>query len=58
MSLEELSEIGRVIALAGGQSKTAAIRGALRTGVINLLITDQFTAARLVGQEGNQAAAE
>ena len=58
MSLEELSKIGRVIALAGGQSKTAAIRGALRTGVIDLLITDQFTAARLVGQEGNQAAAE
>lgn len=58
MSLEELSRIDRVIALAGGQAKTAAIRGALRTGVIDLLITDKFTAARLVDSAGHQAAAE
>lgn len=50
MTLEELSKIDRVIALAGGQSKTAAIRGALRTGVIDLLITDKFTARRLAEQ--------
>lgn len=48
MTLEEMSRIDRVIALAGGQSKTAAIRGALRTGVVDLLITDKFTAERLV----------
>lgn len=48
MTLEEMSHVDRVIALAGGQSKTAAIRGALRTGVIDLLITDRFTAERLV----------
>ncbi len=48
MSLEELSQIGRVIALAGGASKTAAIKGALRTGVIDLLVTDKFTADRLL----------
>jgi len=48
MTLDELSGIDRVIALAGGQSKTPAIRGALRTGAIDLLVTDRFTAERLV----------
>ncbi|WP_256369772.1 sugar-binding transcriptional regulator [Tropicimonas sp. IMCC6043] len=48
MSLEELAKVNRVIALAGGPSKTDAIRGALRTGLIDVLITDAFTAARLV----------
>ena len=48
MSLEEYPKIDRVIALAGGQSKTAAIKGALHTGVIDLLVTDRFTAERLL----------
>ncbi len=51
MTLEEHSEVDRVIALAGGQSKTRAIRAALKTGVIDILITDKFTARRLVGSE-------
>ncbi|WP_298914236.1 sugar-binding transcriptional regulator [uncultured Roseobacter sp.] len=54
MSLEELSQIDRVIALAGGQSKTDSIRGALRTGVIDLLITDKFTAGRLAEMDNLQ----
>ncbi|WMS44608.1 sugar-binding transcriptional regulator [Acuticoccus sp. MNP-M23] len=58
MTLEELSTIDRVIALAGGQSKTRAIRGALRTGVIDLLVTDKFTAERLVSENNQQEAAE
>ena len=36
-----------LIALAGGESKTEAIAGALRTGIIDVLVTDRFTAARL-----------
>lgn len=48
MSLEDLSQVDRVIALAGGKSKTEAIYGALQTGVIDHLITDKFTAERLV----------
>ena len=48
MPLEELHDVGRVIALAGGSAKTEAIRGALRTGVIDILVTDKFTAERLV----------
>jgi DNA-binding transcriptional regulator LsrR (DeoR family) len=47
LSLEELGRIGRVMALAGGPSKTRAISGALRTGLIDVLVTDRFTAARL-----------
>ncbi len=51
MTLEEHAKVDRVIALAGGQSKTDAIRGALRTGIIDLLITDKFTASRLARSE-------
>jgi DNA-binding transcriptional regulator LsrR (DeoR family) len=47
ISLEELRKTERVMALAGGASKTAAIAGALRLGVIDVLVTDKFTAARL-----------
>lgn len=56
ISLEELGQIDRVIALAGGRSKTEAIRGALRTGVVDILITDRFTAGRLLGIEAEAAA--
>ena len=48
ISLEELARVDRVIALAGGRKKTEAIAGALRTGILDLLVTDKFTAERLV----------
>ncbi|TRD15531.1 sugar-binding transcriptional regulator [Palleronia caenipelagi] len=51
MTLEELSKVDRVMALAGGKAKTEAIRGALNTGIIDLLITDKFTAQRLITLE-------
>lgn len=47
LSLEDLSKVERVIALAGGREKTNAIAGALRTGIIDMLVTDKFTAERL-----------
>lgn len=47
ISLEDLRKTNRVMALAGGESKTQAIAGALKLGVINVLVTDKFTAARL-----------
>ncbi len=47
LSLEDLGKADRVMALAGGQSKTAAIAGALKLGVIDVLVTDKFTAERL-----------
>ncbi len=48
MSMAELAKVERVIGLAGGRSKAEAIAGALRTGVLSVLITDKFTAARLL----------
>lgn len=47
LSLEDLRKTSRVMALAGGESKTQAIAGALKLGVIDVLVTDKFTAARL-----------
>lgn len=47
ITLEALGRAERVMALAGGKEKTAAIAGALRLGVIDVLVTDKFTAARL-----------
>lgn len=48
MTLNDLARIDRVMALAGGQSKTRAIRGALNAGSVDVLITDRFTAGRLL----------
>lgn len=48
MNLDQLREVPRVVALAGGQSKTNAIDATLRSGVINILVTDRFTAERLI----------
>lgn len=47
ISLDDLRRADRVMALAGGESKTKAIAGALRLGIIDVLVTDKFTAARL-----------
>ena len=47
ITLDDLRKAGRVMALAGGPAKTPAIAGALRLGVIDVLVTDRFTAARL-----------
>lgn len=47
ITLEDLRKARRVMALAGGQAKTEAIRGALRLGIVDVLVTDRFTAARL-----------
>lgn len=48
MSMEELAKVERVIGLAGGSTKTDAILGALRAHVLDVLVTDRFTAARLL----------
>ncbi|OYU19411.1 MAG: DNA-binding transcriptional regulator [Rhodobacteraceae bacterium PARR1] len=47
MNPDDLRKAERVIALAGGEAKTAAIAGALKLGLIDVLVTDKFTAARL-----------
>lgn len=48
MDLEALRKVPRVIALAGGRKKTSAIAAVLQSGVIDILITDKFTAMRLI----------
>ncbi len=48
ITLDQLRDVRRVVAVAGGARKVAALRGALRGAFIDVLITDRFTAAKLV----------
>ncbi len=47
MNLDQLRRVDRSVGIAGGQRKYAAILGALRGKLINILITDHFTAEAL-----------
>ena len=51
MSLTQLQKVDRAVGVAGGRRKYAAILGAMRGKLINILITDNFTAEHLC-QEG------
>jgi DNA-binding transcriptional regulator LsrR (DeoR family) len=48
ITLEQLKRTPRVVGVSGGPEKVAALRGALRGGFINVLITDSLTAERLL----------
>jgi DNA-binding transcriptional regulator LsrR (DeoR family) len=48
MSLPQLSQVDRAVGVAGGRRKQAAILGAVRGHLINVLITDCFTAKCLL----------
>ncbi|MDB5081543.1 MAG: deoR 1 [Chloroflexi bacterium] len=48
MRLDQLRRVKRAVGIAGGKQKLNAIRGALQGGLINVLITDRFTAQELV----------
>lgn len=48
ITLEQLKAVDRVIAVAGGSEKPSAIHGALKTGSIDVLITDKFTAEKII----------
>jgi DNA-binding transcriptional regulator LsrR (DeoR family) len=50
MELSDLVKVRRVVAVAGGRRKLAAIRGALAGKLVNELITDVQTAEHLVGR--------
>lgn len=50
ISPETLRAVPRVIGVAGGARKLKAIRGAMRGGWINILITDLITAQRLLSE--------
>jgi len=51
IELEQLRKVIRSVGIAGGKQKITAIRGALRGGFINVLITDLFTAEKLVAPD-------
>lgn len=48
VTLEELKKTPRVIGVAGGERKVEAIRACLKGGYINVLVTDKFTAEKLL----------
>lgn len=48
IDLPRLRRVDRVVGIAGGLRKTVAVRGALRGGLVNVLITDCATAERLL----------
>jgi deoxyribonucleoside regulator len=48
IELAALHEIKQVIGVAGGETKAAAILGALRGGHVNVLVTDDETAKRVL----------
>lgn len=48
MTLEQLSRVERAVGIAGGRRKVDAIRAALAARLVNVLITDRFTAGRLL----------
>jgi DNA-binding transcriptional regulator LsrR (DeoR family) len=51
MTLDQLRQVKRAVGIAGGKRKLNAIRGALRGRLINVLITDRFTAQDLLQTE-------
>lgn len=50
ISLDELKGADRVVGIAGGARKDRAIKAALLGGYVDILITDKFTAGRLLGE--------
>lgn len=48
MTLPQLQKVDRAVGVAGGRRKQEAILGALRGRLINILITDCYTANRLI----------
>jgi DNA-binding transcriptional regulator LsrR (DeoR family) len=53
MRLEQFKRVKRSVGVAGGKRKHEAIRSALLGGLINVLITDRFTAEELTGLKGD-----
>ena len=53
VTTEQLVRFPRVIAVAGGANKAAAIAGALSTGIVSILVIDEPAARRLVVMRGS-----
>ena len=48
LTLDEIQKIERVVGVAGGQAKVSAIRGSLVGELVDVLVTDQITAQRVL----------
>ncbi len=51
LDLQQIMQIPRVIGVAGGEAKYEVIRGAVRGRLIDVLITDEMTATRLLQEK-------
>jgi len=48
LTLDEIRKIERVVGVAGGSEKFAAVRAALKRNIVDILVTDHVTARRLL----------
>ena len=48
LTLDEIQKFERVVGVAGGEAKVSAIRGALKGKLVDVLVTDQITAQRVL----------
>ncbi len=51
VSLEQLKQIPTVVAIADGTSKLRSIRGLLASGIVNVLVIDENSAAQLIEEK-------
>ena len=54
LTLDEIRKIETVVGIAGGEAKYQAIHGAVRGQLIDVLVTDDVTARRLLGETHEQ----
>ena len=54
IDLDQLASVKQVVGVAGGPEKVAAIQGALRGGLIDVLITDSVTAENILNNGGSK----
>jgi DNA-binding transcriptional regulator LsrR (DeoR family) len=54
LTLDEIRKIETVVGIAGGEAKFRAIHGAIRGQLIDVLVTDDVTARRLLGETHEQ----
>src|SRR5262245_45580005 len=51
LPIDALRRVPRVVAVAGGEGKAGAIAGAVRTGLVHVLVTDEANAERILEDE-------
>jgi DNA-binding transcriptional regulator LsrR (DeoR family) len=52
---DEIRSCGRVVAVAAGEDKLGPVRSVLRGGYVSMLVTDEYTASRLLETNGETA---